>query len=86
MTHDPLCGCNSPSHVHYEYSPSRLCVYCRCDLIAKVRADERDSAIEQIIEEVVPYGPEFDLARDDRTTAWLIRDEVVNAIRRGPQP
>lgn len=59
---------------------------CTCEYLARVRADERDSAIERIIEDVVPYGPEFDLARDNRTTAWLIMDEVINAIRRGTQP
>ena len=41
MTHDPLCPCNEPSHTHYEYAPSGLCTYCRCDLIGKVREDER---------------------------------------------
>jgi hypothetical protein len=41
MTHDPLCPCNESGHTHYEYAPSRLCTYCRCALIAKVRQDER---------------------------------------------
>jgi hypothetical protein len=44
MTHDPMCPCNEPGHTHYEYAPSRLCTYCRCGLIAKVR-DESKSAI-----------------------------------------
>jgi hypothetical protein len=39
MTHDPLCPCNESGHTHYEYSPSRVCTYCRCTMIAKVRED-----------------------------------------------
>ena len=41
MSHEPLCPCNESGHTHYEYAPSRVCTYCRCDLIAKVREDER---------------------------------------------
>ena len=81
MTHDPLCPSYGLCDCGCEYD-----AHCMCGFIAKVRADERDSAVERILEDVAPYGPEFDRARDGRTTAWLIRDEVINAIRRGTQP
>lgn len=91
MTHDPLCewaecvcprDYDVPERGHLVHCPDQ---YCECDFIVKVRADERGSAIERILEDVAPYGPEFDRARDDRTTAWLIQDEVIAAIR-GEQP
>ena len=80
MTHDPLCPSYGLCDCGCEYD-----AHCMCGFIAKVRADERGSAIERILEDVAHYGPEFDRARDDRTTAWLIEDEVIAAIR-GEQP
>ena len=97
MTHDPMCpllstACiDGPTHVLIlEAAPKYyLCDSCQrecqCNLIARVRADERNTVVETILEDVSPYGPEFDRARDDRTTAWLIMDEVIAAIR-GVQP
>ncbi len=53
--HDPLCPCTEPRHVHYTYAPSRLCVYCRCALIAKVRADQTAKAIAAVEALVDPW-------------------------------
>lgn len=43
VTHDPLCA-KSPTGVHY-------IGVCTCDLIAKVRADQRECCVA-VIEEV----------------------------------
>lgn len=41
MTHDPLCA-RTPTGVHYVGT-------CTCNLIAKVRADERDKTLDDAI-------------------------------------
>ena len=41
MTHDPLCA-RTPTGVHYVGT-------CTCNLIAKVRADERDNTLDDAI-------------------------------------
>ncbi len=46
ITHDELCRCGS--HEHYgetDYLRSS-CVYCQCDLIRRVRADERTRVVD----------------------------------------
>ena len=40
MTHDPRCPCESHRQPHIQHL-SGVCHYCQCDLIAKVRTDER---------------------------------------------
>ena len=42
MTHDPLCA-RTPTGVHYVGT-------CTCNLIAKVRADERERSQDEIYE------------------------------------
>ena len=86
MSRDPLC----PSVTACDCRHEDCCfcdsdAWCICRLIAKVRADERDSAIDRILE-TATYGPEFDRPVDDRTTAWMIQDDVIGAIERGSQP
>ena len=45
-SHDPLC---TVFHVEECDCPDDACLtYCQCDLIAKVRADERETAAERV--------------------------------------
>jgi hypothetical protein len=48
ISHDPLCPCSEQPHTHYQYRPSGLCVYCRCELIRAVeaRAVQRVEALD----------------------------------------
>jgi hypothetical protein len=40
MTHDPMCPCESHKQPHVQHL-NGVCHYCQCDLIAKVRADQK---------------------------------------------
>jgi hypothetical protein len=40
ITHDPLCPCMGHEHQGATDYLRSTCVHCRCDLIAKIRADE----------------------------------------------
>ena len=49
-SHDPLCPV---FHVEECDCPDDACLtYCQCDLIAKVRADEREKAAQRMSEHV----------------------------------
>ena len=48
MTHDPLCLCATHKSPHIQHL-NGVCHYCQCDLIAKVRADERDKTLDDAI-------------------------------------
>ena len=73
MTHDPLCACNESRHTHYEYAPSRLCTYCRCDLIGKVREDDRNRH----------EGQSVMLASDAEAAVTEARAEMLNKFIAG---
>jgi hypothetical protein len=60
MTHDQLCPCNESGHTHYEYAPSRVCTYCRCDLIAQVLKESQRRYAESLIADI-------------ETLVWLAR-------------
>jgi len=57
VTHDPLCPCQSHKQPHIQYL-SGVCHYCQCDLIAKVRADEREQTVHDCISAVNALGAE----------------------------
>lgn len=48
MTHDPLCLCATHKSPHIQHL-NGVCHYCQCDLIARVRADERDQAVQRVV-------------------------------------
>jgi hypothetical protein len=53
MTHDPLCPCQSHRQplVQLLSGACHYCerdVICECDLIAKVRADEREQSVQRV--------------------------------------
>jgi len=82
MNHDPLCPCNEPGHTHYEYAPSRLCTYCRCGLIAKVR-DESKAAIAAAVE--AERFAEYNRPFDEASRIWHERgqrDALNAAVQR----
>lgn len=52
MTHDPLCSCESHKQPHIQHL-NGVCHYCQCDLIVKVRADQRDKAVQRVEQNVL---------------------------------
>lgn len=54
MTHDPLC----PQATIYsgEWEPDQRHWSCHCDIIAKVRADERWATVESAVFVASQYG------------------------------
>ena len=62
MTHDPMCPCASHTHA----PPG--CLLCRCDLIARVRADERAKARERV-EALPTFGGPYSGLTVSRTRA-----------------
>lgn len=73
MTHDPLC-------------PIAECCddcYCQCNLIAKVREDERDNAWSSVAE-----IPAVELWDGVKTAWWIVKADALAAIAaiKGEQP
>jgi hypothetical protein len=46
VTHDGLCPCASHLHTGDNDHLRSTCIYCRCDLIARVRCDERTRVVD----------------------------------------
>ena len=59
-THDPLCPCESHGLHHIQFL-SGICHYCHCDIIAKVRADER---AKYVLPDLPRGGEHVDWCRD----------------------
>lgn len=53
MTHDPLCQVHNWSPLERELDGN---FYCQCELIAKVRADERWATVESAVFVASQYG------------------------------
>jgi hypothetical protein len=67
-THDPLCPSAS-------CCPDCGCRRCECNLIVRVRADEREAAAQRVL--AVEWGW-FDDTQQDET---IMRSDAVNAVR-----
>ena len=73
MDHDPLCPQSDPYSLDWE--PDQRHWSCHCDLIAKVRADERDQARQAVA--AVPW-------QSSMLGATVMRAEVVSALDARP--
>lgn len=78
MTHDPLCPYRTPVTDPDSYHGEHIVVLapsvpCQCELIGKVREDERYKIADAVAENMLAYPYEYpaDYAEADRT--WIRR-------------
>ena len=65
MDHDPLCPCTQPDSECEPVDDS--CIWCLCDHMADIRADERKQISEKILRLADGLEP-------DSGVRWLIND------------
>ena len=92
MTHDPLCPCNVCTCTHAECCECSDPVWCQCDLIREVRANERAYILNVAADTIKPHQiidgrclcgslvDDIDQHRDD-----IIRRYVATALTREGQ-
>ena len=93
-SHDPLCGqhCPGPGVGKCRGGDCTLCdeVDCQCDLIARVRADERDRAAREIADLITEARAEISsMSMKSLIVAWLRaakRAITTSAVSSDPLP
>jgi hypothetical protein len=82
MTHDPLCPCKPQVIGHGSTSgdvqAAAPAVACQCDLIAKVRQDERINSLGTRVRELKPYANGYcDGERDMHAKCITAVEEII---------
>jgi hypothetical protein len=77
MTHDPMCPCTPTG---FDIALRARDEFCQCDLIAKVRADERADALQDAWAEVAASSLSHFLDRCDQSDDCSGCDAVKRAV------